>query len=159
MFVRLPVLAVLSLAAAAPQPRMVATGPVQVVWNQTRDACPGRNWAGHVGEQPDSMPLAWHNPLTNLTSLISANDWTGAPSPPLEQTCTPAEARLLAPGLYISELDCAMDVRESPVDAECSGLIQWNRYLSNTLRVSWWASKEQLLLLHYRCDRTLPSVM
>ena len=31
--------------------------------------------AGHVGEQPDSMPLAWHNPVTNRTSLISANDW------------------------------------------------------------------------------------
>lgn len=58
-----------------PQPRMVATGPVEVVWNQTRDACPGTNWAGHVAEQPDSMPLAWHNALTNQTSLISANDW------------------------------------------------------------------------------------
>ena len=54
---------------------MVATGPVEIVWNQSRDACPGLNWAGHIGEQPDSMPLAWHNPLTNVTSLISANDW------------------------------------------------------------------------------------
>jgi hypothetical protein len=63
------------VAAASPQPRMVATGQVEIVWNQTRDACPGKNWAGHVGEQPDSMPLAWHNPLTNETSLISANDW------------------------------------------------------------------------------------
>lgn len=39
------------------------------------DACPGRNRFGHVGEQPDSMPLAWHNPLTGRTSLITANDW------------------------------------------------------------------------------------
>lgn len=45
------------------------------MWNQHVDACPGRNKFGHVGEQPDSMPLAWHNPLTNRTSFISANDW------------------------------------------------------------------------------------
>jgi hypothetical protein len=61
--------------ASAQPPRMVAIGAAEVVWNQTRDACPGKNWAGHAGEQPDSMPLAWHNPLTNETSLISANDW------------------------------------------------------------------------------------
>jgi len=56
-------------------PKMVPTGPAQIVWNQTSDACPGLNSHGHVGEQPDSMPIAWHNPLTNATSLISANDW------------------------------------------------------------------------------------
>ena len=61
--------------AARLQPRLIAIGAVEIVWNQTRDACPGTNWAGHVGEQPDSMPLAWHNPQTNETSLISANDW------------------------------------------------------------------------------------
>jgi len=71
------VAATAAILAALPtnMPRMVATGPVEVVWNQTRDACPGKNWAGHIGEQPDSMPLAWHNPLTNQTSLISATDW------------------------------------------------------------------------------------
>jgi hypothetical protein len=56
-------------------PKMVPIGPAEVVWNQTKDACPGFNRYGHVAEQPDSMPLAWHNPITNETSLISANDW------------------------------------------------------------------------------------
>lgn len=66
-------------AASAEQdslsPRMIGLGPVEIVWNQTSDRCPGTNWAGHIGEQPDSMPLAWHNPTTNATSLIAATDW------------------------------------------------------------------------------------
>lgn len=54
---------------------MIPIGTAEVVWNQTSDRCPGLNWAGHIGEQPDSMPTAWHNPLTQTTSLISATDW------------------------------------------------------------------------------------
>jgi hypothetical protein len=58
-----------------PFPKLVPRGPVEIVWNQTADACAGLNQFGHVGEQPDSMPVAWHNPLNNTTSLISATDW------------------------------------------------------------------------------------
>ena len=43
--------------------------------NQTASACPGKNKFGHIGEQPDSMPTAWHNPLTNTSSLIAATAW------------------------------------------------------------------------------------
>ena len=27
---------------------------------------------GHGGESPDSMPIAWHNPITNKTSYVHA---------------------------------------------------------------------------------------
>ena len=56
-------------------PQLVPVGIAELVWNQTAEACPGVNRWGHVGEAPDSMPIAWHNPITNKTSLISANDW------------------------------------------------------------------------------------
>lgn len=38
-------------------PKLAVIGLPEVVWNQTRDACPGLNPYGHIGEQPDSMPL------------------------------------------------------------------------------------------------------
>lgn len=56
-------------------PKLVPIAPAELVWDQHVDACPGRNKFGHAGEQPDSMPLAWHNPLSGQTSLITANDW------------------------------------------------------------------------------------
>ena len=82
---------VTATAARLAAPKLVPVGPVELVWDQDVDACPGKNVHGHVGEQPDSMPLAWHNPLTNRTSLISANDWgTFAKVGPLFPTpCTP----------------------------------------------------------------------
>jgi hypothetical protein len=65
-------------------PRLVPTGAAELVWNQTSDACPGScglpplpnpcSWR-NPGESPDSMPIAWHNPLTNESSLISATPW------------------------------------------------------------------------------------
>eukprot|EP01063_Lacrimia_lanifica_P020062 TRINITY_DN27416_c0_g1_i1.p1 TRINITY_DN27416_c0_g1~~TRINITY_DN27416_c0_g1_i1.p1 ORF type:complete len:553 (+),score=38.56 TRINITY_DN27416_c0_g1_i1:52-1710(+) len=62
------------------QPRLAAVGPAEIVVNMTRDHCcrpdgACLNWAGHLGEQPDSVPGAWHNPLTNTTYLISATAW------------------------------------------------------------------------------------
>ncbi len=62
-------------------PKLAATGPAEIVFNKTRDHCcrPSDgaclNWAGHVGEQPDSVPTAWHNPRTNTSYLISATSW------------------------------------------------------------------------------------
>eukprot|EP01052_Picozoa_sp_SAG31_P055338 SAG31_NODE_15227_length_764_cov_1.466165_1_plen_199_part_01 len=43
-------------------PRLVPVSVAELVWNQTADACPGLDRAGHPGEEPDSMPIAWHNP-------------------------------------------------------------------------------------------------
>lgn len=66
----------------------------EVVWNQTAEACPGLNVFGHIGEQPDSLPVAWHNPLTNISSLISATSWGTFASrgrrldQPLRHVCT-----------------------------------------------------------------------
>jgi hypothetical protein len=61
--------------SSPPPPKLVPIAPAELVWSQHVDACPGVNKFGHVGEQPDSMPLAWHNPLSGRTSLITANDW------------------------------------------------------------------------------------
>ena len=65
-------------------PKLVPVGKAELVWNQTADACPGScglppvpnpcSWR-NPGESPDSMPIAWHNPLTNESSLISATPW------------------------------------------------------------------------------------
>ena len=52
--------------------KLVAIGVAEIVYNLTRDGCPGLNWAGHPGDMCDSMPTAWHNPLSNTTRLVSA---------------------------------------------------------------------------------------
>ena len=60
-------------------PVLSPIGVAQVVWNQTRDACPYSKWVNGVPrpcEEPDSMPIAWHNPSTKarqLLLLLSAN--------------------------------------------------------------------------------------
>merc|ERR1712196_449583 len=54
---------------------LIPTGPAELVWNQSSDRCPGYNTFGHIGEQPDSVPAAWHNPETNETSLIASTAW------------------------------------------------------------------------------------
>jgi hypothetical protein len=62
------------------QPKMVPIGPAEIVWNQTSQHCPGNNSFGHIAEQPDSMPLAWHNPLTKKSYLVTANNLGTYPS-------------------------------------------------------------------------------
>eukprot|EP01043_Picozoa_sp_COSAG02_P056857 COSAG02_NODE_6807_length_3350_cov_6.640111_2_plen_360_part_00 len=70
------ILEVAATEASLPRtPKLVPIAPAELVWSQHVDACPGVNKFGHVGEQPDSMPLAWHDPLSGRTSLITANDW------------------------------------------------------------------------------------
>ena len=56
-------------------PILAPIGPAELVWNQSSDRCPGKNSFGHIGEQPDSVPIAWHNPLTNTTQLIASTSW------------------------------------------------------------------------------------
>ena len=69
-------------AGAAPKPLRPVLAPIgaaEIVWNQTADACPYQKWVKGVArpcEEPDSMPDAWHNPLTNTSYLISATDCT-----------------------------------------------------------------------------------
>lgn len=65
------------------RPVLSPIGPAEVVWNKSRDACPDTKWVHRLHrnvpcEEPDSMPLAWHNPLTNRSYLISATDCTFA---------------------------------------------------------------------------------
>lgn len=85
--------AALSQSQPAPTklPVLAILGPAELVWNQSSDRCPGYNKYGHVAEQPDSMPIAWHNPLTNVTSIIAANDWGtfASKAPSLEQARVP----------------------------------------------------------------------
>ena len=76
--------------------RLAVIGKPVVVWNQSRDECQniGKNPFGHPWEQPDSMPVAWHNPLSNRSYLISATGKTYATigaslaSPDLHHDCT-----------------------------------------------------------------------
>ena len=62
-------------AAAARVPKLAAVGAAEIVYNRSADGCPGLNWAGHAGDGCDSMPTAWHDPLTNTSSLLSAVNW------------------------------------------------------------------------------------
>jgi len=62
------------VASAAP-PKLVAVGAAEIVYNRSADGCPGLNWAGHPGDECDSMPTAWHDPLSNTTRLLSAVNW------------------------------------------------------------------------------------
>eukprot|EP00035_Acanthoeca_spectabilis_P005558 m.115160 g.115160 ORF g.115160 m.115160 type:complete len:532 (+) comp13080_c0_seq1:71-1666(+) len=68
-----------TLSTAALIPVLWPIGPAEIVWNASADQCPQTKWHDGVQipcEAPDSMPIAWHNPLTNLSSLISATDCT-----------------------------------------------------------------------------------
>ena len=60
-------------------PLISPIGPAEIVYNRTRDHCCRNgsctNWANHLGEEPDSVPTAWHNPITNKSYLISATSW------------------------------------------------------------------------------------
>lgn len=58
-------------APPQPQPQLAVVGKAEVVWNGTRDACFPAGPAGRP-TSPDSLPVAWHDPLTNTSSLISA---------------------------------------------------------------------------------------
>lgn len=64
-------------------PILAPIGTVQVIWNKTADACPQTKLNPITDqpvlcEEPDSVPIAWHNPRTNLSSLIAATDCTFA---------------------------------------------------------------------------------
>jgi hypothetical protein len=72
-----------SEAGASPiVPILAPIGEAQIVWNKTRDACPQTKKnpvkpnETVLCEEPDSVPIAWHNPLLNLSFLISATDCT-----------------------------------------------------------------------------------
>jgi hypothetical protein len=92
-FLRILLAGRLACAAAAAgtgrvlSPVLAPIGPAEIVWNRTRDACPETKWVQRkhqnvLCEEPDSMPLAWHNPLTNRSYLISATDCTYAATGP-----------------------------------------------------------------------------
>eukprot|EP01046_Picozoa_sp_COSAG06_P032674 COSAG06_NODE_3283_length_5558_cov_2.577761_6_plen_601_part_00 len=62
-------------------PTLAPIGVAEIVWNKTAHACPQTKSDPVTGapvlcEEPDSVPIAWHNPLRNLTYLISATDCT-----------------------------------------------------------------------------------
>ena len=70
-------------ALAATTPRLVPIlspiGVAEIVWNKSADACPQTKPDPVTGEpklceSPDSVPIAWHNPLSNLTYLLSSTD-------------------------------------------------------------------------------------
>ena len=67
--------------AAAMQPILHPIGPAEIVWNKTSDACPDTKWVPQfhkwvLCEEPDSMPIAWHDPKTERSFLIAATDCT-----------------------------------------------------------------------------------
>ena len=74
------------LAATLPSsivPILAPIGVAEIVWNKTKDACPQTKLDPVTGvpklcESPDSVPIAWHNPLLNKTFLISSTDCTFA---------------------------------------------------------------------------------
>ena len=70
-------------ASQSLRPILSPIGPAEIVWNKTRDACPYTKWVSKFHrnvpcEEPDSMPLAWHNPITNKSSIICSTDCTYA---------------------------------------------------------------------------------
>eukprot|EP00037_Helgoeca_nana_P037292 m.15439 g.15439 ORF g.15439 m.15439 type:complete len:559 (+) comp8660_c0_seq1:210-1886(+) len=82
---------VVTVAASTISPILSPIGPAEIVWNATADRCPQTKWVHGIQkpcEEPDSMPIAWHNPLTNLTSLISATSCTYASVGPTLSTLT-----------------------------------------------------------------------
>ena len=62
-----------TLLSMALSPVLAPIGVAEVVWNQTRDACPYSKWVDGVPrpcEEPDSMPIAWHNPVTKVRASL-----------------------------------------------------------------------------------------
>lgn len=62
-------------------PVLSPIGIGEIVWNKSADACPKTKISPVTGkpvlcEEPDSMPIAWHNPLKNESYLISSTDCT-----------------------------------------------------------------------------------
>jgi len=79
----LPVAIIVYLShAVAIVPILHPIGPAEIVWNKTKDACPQTKSLDNgdivLCEEPDSMPIAWHNPMTNTSYLISSTDCTYA---------------------------------------------------------------------------------
>ena len=71
------------LLALSATPRLVPIlspiGVSEIVWNKIADACPQTKPDPTTGEpklceEPDSVPIAWHNPLSNSTFLLSSTD-------------------------------------------------------------------------------------
>jgi hypothetical protein len=64
-------------------PILAPIGVAEIIWNKTADACPQTKPDPVTGqpklcESPDSVPIAWNNPINNKTYLISATDCTFA---------------------------------------------------------------------------------
>ena len=56
-----------------PRPKLAILGSAEVVWDQAKHSCP-EPWdhGKEMGENGDSVPIAWHNPLTATSYLISS---------------------------------------------------------------------------------------
>ena len=72
-------LAVSQTAAPRLIPILSPIGVAEIVWNKSLDACPQTKPDPVTGEPklceaPDSVPIAWHNPLSNSTYLLSSTD-------------------------------------------------------------------------------------
>eukprot|EP00035_Acanthoeca_spectabilis_P006450 m.124750 g.124750 ORF g.124750 m.124750 type:complete len:588 (-) comp13511_c0_seq1:2585-4348(-) len=76
MVLLLMVTAVLPMPTARAPPKLAVIGLPEVVWNATRDGCPMPTDSVEP-EKPDSMPLAWHDPATNLTKLLIGSTYRG----------------------------------------------------------------------------------
>jgi hypothetical protein len=63
-------------------PVLSPIGAAEIVFNKTADACPFTKLLptgkAVLCEEPDSMPIAWHNPQTHTSYLISSTDCTYA---------------------------------------------------------------------------------
>lgn len=64
-------------------PILAPIGVAEIIWNKTADACPQTKLdpvtrQPKLCESPDSVPIAWHNPVANETYFISATDCTFA---------------------------------------------------------------------------------
>ena len=54
-----------------PAAKLAVIGMAEVVWNRSSDGCE-EPVGGALGENGDSVPIAWHDPLANQSFLISA---------------------------------------------------------------------------------------
>ena len=57
--------------AHRPAAKLAVIGMAEVVWNRSSDGCE-EPVGGALGENGDSVPIAWHDPLANQSFLISA---------------------------------------------------------------------------------------
>jgi hypothetical protein len=56
-----------------PALKLAVMGAAEVVWDKAKHSCPEPYHLGQeMTENGDSVPIAWHNPLTNVSYLISA---------------------------------------------------------------------------------------